>query len=51
MEEQEESNDTEPTVLHIESDKCQCPEYDKNRKRFILIIDVYRYVNALNDWD
>lgn len=51
MEEQEESIDTETSVLHIESDKCQCPECDKNRKRYIQIIDVDRYVNTLNDWD
>ncbi len=51
MEEQEESNATETSVLHIESDKCQCPECDKKRKRYIQIIDVDRYVNALNDWD
>lgn len=51
MEEQEESIATETSVLHIESDNCQCSECDKNRKRYIQIIDVDRYVNALNDWD
>lgn len=51
MEEKEESIDTETSVLHIESDKCQCPECDKNRKQYIQIIDVDLYVNALNDWD
>lgn len=51
MEEQEESIDTETSVLNIELDKCQCPECDKNRKRYIQIIDEDRYVNTLNDWD
>ncbi|MBD5427534.1 MAG: hypothetical protein HDR38_08325 [Treponema sp.] len=51
MEEQEGSKDTETSVLHVESDNCQCPECDKLRKRYIQIIDVDKYVNALNDWD
>lgn len=51
MEEQEESIDTETSVHHIESDKCQCPECNESRIRYIQIIDVDRYVNALNDWD
>lgn len=51
MEEQEESIDTDISVLHVELDNCQCPECAKNRKCYIHIIDVDRYVNALNDWD
>ncbi len=51
MEKQEVSINTETSVLHIESETCQCPECDKKRKRYIQIIDVDRYVNALNDWD
>ena len=51
MEEQEGSKDTETSVLHVESDNCQCPECAKNRMCYIQIIDVDRYVIALNDWD
>lgn len=51
MEEQEESIQTEASVLHIESDNCQCSECEKNRRRYIQIIDEDVYVNALNDWD
>ena len=51
MEEQEESINTETSVLHKELDNCQYPECAKNRKCYIQIIDVDRYVNALNDWD
>lgn len=51
MDEQEESINTETSVLNIEFRNCQCPECNKNSKRFIQIIDVDRYVTALNDWD
>lgn len=51
MAELEHSFETDTSVLHIESDNCQCPECDKLRKRYIQIIDVDKYVNALNDWD
>lgn len=51
MEKQEESIDTEISVLHIESVNCQCPECANNRKCYIQIIDVDKYVNSLNDWD
>ena len=51
MEEQEESKDTETSVLHVESGNCQCPECTDYRKHYIHIIDVDKYVNALNDWD
>ncbi|MBD5420036.1 MAG: hypothetical protein HDR47_02240 [Bacteroides sp.] len=51
MEEQEDSFETNTSVLHIESDNCQCPECAKNRKCYIQIIDVDKYVNALSDWD
>lgn len=51
MEEKEEIIGTGHSMLHKETKTCQCPECDKNRKRYIQIIDVNRYVNALNDWD
>lgn len=51
MEEQEESVETEMSVHDIASDNCLCPECDKNYKRYIQIIDVDNYINALNDWD
>ena len=49
MEEQEESIDTEISVLHIESVNCQCPECVNNRKCYIQIIDVDNYVNAFTE--
>lgn len=51
MEEKEELIDTETSVRHIDIKNCQCSECNKNRKRYIQVIDVDRYVNALNDWD
>ena len=51
MEEQEESVETEMSVLHIALDNCHCPECDKNYKSYIQIIDEDGYLNALNDWD
>ena len=51
MEELEDSFETDRSVPHIESDFCQCPECDKLIKSYIQIIDVDKYVNALNDWD
>ena len=51
MEVEEESKDTETSVRHINSEKSQCPECDENRKRYIQIIDVDKYVNTLNDLD
>lgn len=47
----EKFEDEDASTLHTDSEQCQCPECDKNRKRYIQIIDVDRYVNALSDWD
>lgn len=51
METQEESFDAKKSALHTNSEECQCPECNENKRRYIQIIDVHRYVNALNDWD
>ena len=50
MEEQEWSKDTETSVLHVESDNCQCPECDNLRKRLGLKCyhDAFLFLNQVN---
>lgn len=47
----DESCESEVPLLHTDSDECSCPECQKGKKHYVQIIDIDRYVNALNDWD
>lgn len=47
----EEKDLNETSALHIESADCNCPDCQKGKKHYIQILDMDRYVNALNDWD
>lgn len=47
----DESSDAEIPSQHTDSDECSCPECQKGKKHYIQILDIDRYVNALNDWD
>ena len=47
----DETESTDNSSLHIESVECCCPECQKGKKHDVQILDIDRYVNALNDWD
>ncbi len=47
----DESCEAETSSLHIKSDECNCPDCQKRKKHYIQILDIDRYINALNDWD
>jgi len=54
MEEDEkydESDSKDVSLFHIESAECCCPECQKGKKHYVQILDIDRYINALNDWD
>ena len=48
---EEEVDASEVASLHIESAECCCPECQKGKKHYVQILDIDRYINALNDWD
>lgn len=50
MEEHREYEDSDVRSLHMDSEKCECAEC-QNRRKYVQIIDVDRYVDTLNDWD
>lgn len=39
------------TSLHINSQECNCPDCNKQKKRYIQILNMEQYVEQLNDWD
>lgn len=41
----------EISSLHIESSECSCLECQKGKNHYVQILDMDRYINALNDWD
>lgn len=41
----------ENSSAHIESQKCNCPDCKSQKRRYIQILDMDRYVEHLNDWD
>jgi hypothetical protein len=47
----DETTTAKASSLHIESNECGCPECKKGKKHYVQILDMDRYVNALNDWD
>lgn len=47
----DETDTAKVSFLHIESKECSCPECQKGKKHYVQILDIDRYVNALNDWD
>lgn len=47
----DESSEAEISSPHIESNECNCPECQKGKNHYVQIIDIDRYINALNDWD
>ena len=53
MEEEIEQEDTDIDIeaLHIQSINCNCPECQENRRKYVTIVDVDRYIETLNDWD
>lgn len=51
MEEQKEEEQSEVETIHIQSNTCNCSEYQEKRSKYITILDVDRYIESLNDWD
>lgn len=47
----DETCEAEVSSQHTDSDECSCPECQKGKKHYVQILDIDRYVNALNDWD
>lgn len=47
----DETCEAEVSSQHTDSDECSCPECQKGKKHYIQILDIDKYVNALNDWD
>ncbi len=45
------TSEEENTSLHIEALECNCAECRNRKKHYVQIIDMDRYINALNDWD
>lgn len=45
----DEVDSLEDSTLHIESAECCCPDCQKGMKHYVQILDLDRYVNALND--
>ena len=39
------------SMLHIESQECNCFNCQSRKKQYIQILDMERYVEHLNDWD
>lgn len=37
-------------MSEMESTECCCPECQKGKKRYVQILDIDRYINALNVW-
>ena len=41
--------------IHTKSENCNCSccleNRAENRKKYVQILDVDRYINSLNDWD
>lgn len=37
--------------LHINSQECNCPDCNKQKRHYIQILNMEQYVEQLNDWD
>ena len=44
-------NIEENNTLHIESTSCSCSDCQNQRRHYVQILDMERYVEHLNDWD
>lgn len=51
MEEDIEEEKSTIETIHIQSDTCNCVEYQGKHSKYITILDVDLYVESLNDWD
>lgn len=55
MEEDKEQKNPKIESIHIKSKNCICSSClenrTENRKKYVQILDVDRYINSLNDWD
>ena len=53
MEEEIEKDSQEIETVHIQSqsENCNSQSCLKNRKKYVQILDVDRYIESLNDWD
>ena len=47
----DETESIDASSLHIESAECCCPDCIKGKKHYVQILDMDRYINALNDGD
>ncbi len=45
-----EIDDKEMDSVHVENQQCNCDDCRK-RRQYVQILDIDRYVNALNGWD
>lgn len=45
-----EIDDKEMDSVHVENQQCNCDDCRK-RRQYAQILDIDRYVNALNGWD
>jgi len=52
MEEQDnkEIDNIEMDSVHVENQQCNCDDC-RNQRQYVQILDIDRYVNALNDWE
>lgn len=39
------------TLLHINSQECNCSDCKKQKQHYIQILNMEQYVEQLNDWD
>lgn len=48
---EEEISEIETEIVCIQSENCQCEECQKQKRKYISVFDIDRYVESLNDWD
>lgn len=51
MEEEIEKDNPATEGIHIQSENCNCSTCLENRKKYVHMLDVDKYIESLNDWD
>lgn len=48
---EEEISEIETETVCIQSENCQCEECQKQKRKYVSVFDIDRYIASLNDWD
>lgn len=51
MEEENGQKQSTAETIHIQSNTCNCLACQEKRSKYVMVLDVDRYIESLNDWD